>query len=228
VSPTAPPPPRQGRRGLRLAALLALLLALAAAWQWTPLRAALNPERLSAWLAPHREAWYALPATLAAFVVLGQLMVSVLVLVFATGLVFGPWMGTAYALAGALSSATASFWLGRWIGGRTVERLGGERVRALSRSFARNGILAVFLVRKIPAPFALVNLVAGSSGLRFRDFLLGTLLGMGPMIVALGAFGPQVVDVFRDPSPRSIGLAFLLFLVPFTFAFLANALFRGR
>jgi uncharacterized membrane protein YdjX (TVP38/TMEM64 family) len=33
------------------------------------------------------------------------------------------------------------------------------------------------------APFTIVNLVAGASGVRLGDFLLGTLIGMAPGIV---------------------------------------------
>jgi uncharacterized membrane protein YdjX (TVP38/TMEM64 family) len=41
-------------------------------------------------------------------------------------------------------------------------------------------------LRLIPiAPFTIVNLVAGASGVRLRQFLAGTLIGMGPGIVLI-------------------------------------------
>ena len=60
------------------------------------------------------------------------------------------------------------------------------------RALKRNGTLAVFLVRKIPAPFTLANIVVGASTVRFRDFIVGTLLGMSAFVVALAGFGYQL------------------------------------
>jgi uncharacterized membrane protein YdjX (TVP38/TMEM64 family) len=57
------------------------------------------------------------------------------------------------------------------------------------------------LVRLLPlAPFSIVNAVAGASHIGWRDFLLGTLLGMAPGIVLTAAFIDRVVAVVRDPG----------------------------
>ena len=86
-----------------------------------------------------------------AFIVLS--LVPVLLLIAATGIAFGPVLGPVYAMAGSLASASVGFAIGRWMGRRRVERLGGERIARISRTLKRNGTLAVFLVRKVPAPF---------------------------------------------------------------------------
>ncbi len=213
---------------IRPAVATSVLLAIAAAWQWTPLREVLDPEEVSEWLAPHRRSWYSFPLTLAAFVLLGLLLFPVLALIFMTGLVFGPWLGTLYALAGSLASAAASFGLGRLLGADWTERVLGGRARRIAQSLERNGVLAVFLLRKVPAPFALVNLVAGTSQIRLPDFLLGTLLGMGPLVVALSAFGPQALAVAGEPTPGSLALAGALFLVAFATAFFVNRTVKAR
>jgi uncharacterized membrane protein YdjX (TVP38/TMEM64 family) len=42
-------------------------------------------------------------------------------------------------------------------------------------------VLAVIVIRMLPiAPFAIVNMIAGASHLRIKDFVLGTMLGMLP------------------------------------------------
>src|SRR6185503_9652771 len=128
----------------------------------------------------------------AVYVVLGAFMISVLLLILATGMAFGPWLGTVYALAGCFASASVGFAVGRWAGPRRVEKLGGERVKRLHAKLKRNGTLAGFLIRKVPAPYMLANIAIGASKIRFRDFLLGTLLGMGPFVVALAGFGYQM------------------------------------
>ena len=73
-----------------------------------------------------------------------------------------------------------------------LTQLGGERIARVTRALKRNGTLAVFLVRKVPAPFTLVNIIVGASTVRFRDFIVGTVLGMGAFVVGLAGFGYQV------------------------------------
>jgi len=59
----------------------------------------------------------------------------------------------------------------------------------------------VITLRVIPvAPFTVINLAAGASHIRFRDFALGSLLGMAPGILALTLFSDQVVEVLRTPD----------------------------
>ena len=50
------------------------------------------------------------------------------------------------------------------------------------------------------APFTVINLVAGASHIRFRDFALGTLLGMAPGVLALTVFSDQVVAAIASPE----------------------------
>jgi len=152
-------------------------------------------------------------------------MFPVILLIAATGIAFGPLLGPVYAMAGCLASASTGFAIGRWMGLRRITQLGGERMTRVTGTLKRNGTLAVFLVRKIPAPFTLVNIVVGASMIRFRDFIIGTVLGMGAFVVGLAGFGYQATNALRDPSPgRLIGAA-LFVVVPLTIAVLINRTF---
>jgi uncharacterized membrane protein YdjX (TVP38/TMEM64 family) len=146
-----------------------------------------------------------------------------------TGIAFGPLLGPIYAMAGCVASASMGFAIGRWLGLRRVERLGGERIMRVTRALNRNGTLAVFFVRKVPAPFTLVNIVIGASTVRYGDFVLGTLLGMGALVVALAGFGSQLTQALRDPSPATLAGAAVFVGVPLTMAWFINrALRRAR
>ena len=96
------------------------------------------------------------------------------------------------------------FAIGRWTGLGRIERVGGTRVTRVVNSLEQNGTLAVFLLRKIPAPFLLANIVAGASRVRYRDFIVGTVLGMTAIVVALAGFGYHLTNIVRSPSPRSV------------------------
>lgn len=202
---------------LRTSAVLVVIGLLIAAWKWLP---TLDLRELSQWLEPHRHAWYALPLVMAVFIALA--MVPVVLLIAATGLAFGPILGPIYAMAGCLASGSVGFAIGRSMGRRRVEQLGGARIARISRTLQRNGTLAVFLVRKIPAPFTLSNIVVGASSVSYRDFILGTILGMGAFVVALAGFGFQLVQLLRDPSPTTWLAAGLFIAVPLTLAWTLN------
>ena len=56
------------------------------------------------------------------------------------------------------------------------------------------------------APFTIVNMVAGASSISFRDFALGTVLGVTPGIVLLVVMGGRFTALVRNPSPTEIVL----------------------
>lgn len=208
---------------LRVAVLVLICGICLAAWKWIPL-SALSPDNVSAWVEPHRYAWYAPPMVMLAFIVL--CLFPVLLLITATGIAFGPVLGPVYAMAGCLASASMGFALGRWLGLDRIQRLGGERITRVTRTLNRNGTLAVFFVRKVPAPFTLANMVIGASTVRYSDFILGTILGMGAIVIALAGFGYQLIQALRDPSPAAVSAAALFVAVPLTVAWFINRTLR--
>jgi uncharacterized membrane protein YdjX (TVP38/TMEM64 family) len=212
---------------LRMAAGVLLVACLLAAWTWIP-RSAADIEALAASAGAHRYEWYVLPVVMLTFVVLGLLLVPVMLLVAATGVAFGPWLGPVYAMAGCLASGSIGFAIGRLVGMQRVQLIGGDRLIRVTRALNRNGTLAVFLIRKVPAPFTLVNIVVGASTVRYRDFVIGTLLGMGALVVGLAGVGYQIAEAFQDPKPRTLLNASMFVLVPLTLALVINHALRAR
>jgi phospholipase D1/2 len=144
-------------------------------------------------------------AMLAAFVAGGLMLVPVTLLICVSVLVFGPVEGAVYAIFGALLSAASTYAIGRVTGRDVVRRLAGNGLNALSRRLAKRGLVAMTLVRLLPvAPFSIVNIVAGASHIGWRDFLLGTVLGMLPGIVVIALFVDRAVAVVDDPGADTI------------------------
>jgi uncharacterized membrane protein YdjX (TVP38/TMEM64 family) len=208
---------------LRVAAVAVIGGLIAAAWKWLP-GPVWDPHVIAAWAAPHRHEWYALPMVMLVFVALAA--VPATLLIAATGVAFGPLLGPVYAMAGCLASASMGFALGRWMGVGRVQQLGGERIARVSRSLRRNGTLAVFFIRKVPAPFILANIVVGASTVGYRDFIVGTILGMGAFVIALAGFGYQLTRALQEPTPATLIGAALFVGIPLTLALLINRTLR--
>lgn len=199
---------------IRLAVVVAGLLGLAALWRWGPLSEIADAATLEAWSQSLRSEWTTSVALLAAYVVGGVLMFPILILIVATGLILGPGLGLLVAGTGALLGAVAGYGFGALLGRKTLERMSGGRLDRLSRHLARRGLLSMTLIRLLPlAPFTLVNLAAGASHIRFRDFTLGTILGMAPGVLAITLFSGQLGEVVRSPDPLNVGLLVALLLV---------------
>jgi phospholipase D1/2 len=203
------------RRMIVLGVLAVALALLAIAWRWTPLGEMVNLAALIK-LARSLEALPFTPlAVILGYVVAGMLMVPVMLLIGVTGIVFGPLAGGLYAAGGTLLSATISYGVGRWLGKDGIHRILGARMDRISRRLCKQGIVAMVVTRLLPvAPFTVVNVLAGALQIRFRDYLIGTILGMTPGIVITVTFAHHLAEAVRNPSPEVIsvlaGVAILL------------------
>ena len=193
------------RRILFWTLALVTLVAMAAAWRFTPLSDLLDVATLNEVASRLRGSVLTPLAVISAFVIGGFLMVPVTAMIVVSVLIYDPLAGYAYALAGSLLSAVAGYGVGAVLGRETVRQLAGERIRYVSRQLARRGLLTVLVVRVLPvAPFTVINLVAGVSHIRFRDFLIGTLIGMAPGMVGITLVTDRTVAAIRSPDTETI------------------------
>ncbi|KQP17973.1 TVP38/TMEM64 family protein [Pseudorhodoferax sp. Leaf267] len=206
---------RKALRGRLVWLVLALLalVALAAAWTWSPMRAWLDVDRIVDTLQRLGQAFGPV-AAVAGFGLAVTLAVPLTFLSLVTLVAFGPWAGFTCCMLGALIGAAASHGLGRLLGHEVVQRLGGPRVNAISQRLASHGLLAVIAIRVVPvAPFAIINMVAGASHISLRDMLLGTALGMAPGTLVMAFFVDQIVAALRTPGPLTYALLGLTLLL---------------
>ncbi len=186
----------RGKIGLLVSLLLLLLL-----WEWFFRQGDLDAASLVSWARAYTRG--IAPMALAAAIVplyllLLHLMFPLTVLVAATGLLFGAWQGALYASLGTLLFAATSFWLGHALGRDMLVRLGGARMHAASRYLSRRGVRVVLLISLLPvAPFALTNMLAGASHIRFGDYMLGSALGLLPGVILVAAFGGELGAVIE-------------------------------
>jgi uncharacterized membrane protein YdjX (TVP38/TMEM64 family) len=158
----------------------------------------IDSERtLEGWLGAARGPW-SLPVAVAAFAVLAFIGTPQIVLIAAAVVAFGPWAGAAYSWVGTMVSSLVGFQLGRTAGGRVLERFSGEGVRRFMRLVGENGFLASLVVRLVPsAPFIVVNMAAGVTPMRARDFIAGTGVGIVPKIALTAFAGASIVQLMQ-------------------------------
>jgi len=221
--------PYTARRVLLGVLVLLGLLGLAAAWRWTPLSEWLDIDLLIR----QAEMLNAHPATpllvIGGIAVAGFLAIPLTLLVIAAIVGFGSLVGFFYSLAGAELSALLAYGVGQGVGRDLVRRFAGERLNSLSKRLSRRGLLTIITLRIVPvAPFTVINLVAGASHIRFRDFALGTLVGLLPGILAIALFTDSVIRSIRDPGAGGFAwLAGVVIAVALTMLWLRKWLRRN-
>jgi uncharacterized membrane protein YdjX (TVP38/TMEM64 family) len=92
--------------------------------------------------------------------------------------IFGAYLGFVYVWAGAMLGASAAFWIGRTLGREFAASLIGDRLRKYDEAIERNGFATVLYLRLVYFPFTPMNFGMGLTRVRFRDYFLGTGLGI--------------------------------------------------
>jgi uncharacterized membrane protein YdjX (TVP38/TMEM64 family) len=195
-------------------AILVLLFAVAAAWKWTPLAELVSLEKMARWGASLRESPARHFYILGAYIVGSLLLVPITLLILVTGMVFGPVAGSVYAFLGCLAGALVTYGLGYFLGQDFVRKIAGAKWRRIEKAIGKTGIVAVATLRLLPvAPFSVVNIVSGAFKVPWRDYVLGSLLGLAPGILVTNLFAHQFASAIRNPGVGTFLLLVALILV---------------
>ena len=199
--------PSAFRHALKILILLGAVIGLAALWRWTPLGEWIDMDSARAAAVWMQQQPLAPLFVTAAYVFGGLIAIPVTLMMIATVVVFGTWQGLLYALAGSWLSAMLLFAIGRRMGRDTVRRFAGGLLNRLSRKLSETGLLTVITFRIVPvAPFSVINLIAGVSEIRWRDYALGTLIGMLPGAVAIVLLADRIAASLQHPDLGQISL----------------------
>jgi uncharacterized membrane protein YdjX (TVP38/TMEM64 family) len=180
------------------------------------------------WLSAAHGPW-ALPVAVGAFAALAFIGVPQFVLIAAAVVAFGPWTGFAYSWIGTLVSSLVGFWLGRTFGGRLLQDLAGDGVAKFMKLIGKNGFLASLIVRLVPsAPFIVVNMAAGVTPMKLRDFAAGTAIGIIPKIALTAFAGNSIVQALKGGGQRHIVMLVVAVVVWIVAGLVARAWLKKR
>ncbi len=125
----------------------------------------------------------------------------------ASGLLFGPILGTAVTLTGTVISALVELTVGRRAGREGMDRIGGSRYQALSTWLERHGFAAVVILRLAPVlPDAPVSYAAGLSHVRTWQIAAGTAVGAAPRAFAYTALGGSIGNLNSPLAYVAVGI----------------------
>jgi pyruvate/2-oxoglutarate dehydrogenase complex dihydrolipoamide dehydrogenase (E3) component/uncharacterized membrane protein YdjX (TVP38/TMEM64 family) len=219
--------------------IVVLLLVLAAIILWrSGLLAELSldslkarQDALQAWTGDHR--WLAAGAFFGVYVVAtGLSLPGAVILTLAAGAVFGLLEGTVLVSFASSIGATLAFLASRFVLRDALQARYKERLARFDEGIARDGSFYLFSLRLVPVvPFFLVNLLAGLTALKTRQFYLVSQAGMLPGTIAFVYAGTQLARI-QSPSdvlsPSLIGAFALLGLLPLLMRWVTRLLASRR
>ena len=133
------------------------------------------------------------------------------------GFVFGPLMGTIALMLGSFLGTTATFFISRTTGGKFIDGIIQGKAQGFQEKLNKNGFVVILSVRLIPIlPWEVVNYASGLSRIKYRDYILATLIGIFPAVVIQTFFADRLAHFsFTDPTVLvAIGVFVLLGAVP--------------
>jgi len=164
---------------MRIAVLVFLAGAFVAIW-FSPLREYLTRENVQKFVEHLRGLWYGPAAFILVFALGCVFAVPASIFIVAAGFIWGWVYGAVYSIIGAMIGAVASFYVGRFIGAGVLDRF-GRLGKMVAKQVDHAGFRSLLVLRYIPGiPFAALNYGAGVAGVRFRDFLPSTIIGITP------------------------------------------------
>jgi uncharacterized membrane protein YdjX (TVP38/TMEM64 family) len=175
--------------------------------------------------------YYGAAIYILAFALRPLIFFSAAALTVIAGSVFGPLWGFGLTVVACNVSAAVAYGCGRFFGNGVLER---ERLCGVVRHYAdrlhRNSFETVLLMNLVFLPFDLINYLAGFVRLEFRPFLLATILGSLPGIVACVLLGAAVQVEMRNGLiwPDLHPGAFVVSLVVFAISIGVSRLLRRR
>lgn len=166
---------------LKFAILLSIVGGAFFAFRYTPLSQYLKKDVLLGVLTQLRDHWW---GPIGFILIYGVGCVFALpgsLLTLCGGAIFGVIWGTVYNILASNLGATLAFFMARYFGRDFVASLVKGRIESFDEKVASHGFRFIFTLRLIPlVPFNGLNLGSGLSKIKYRDYLLGSVLGMLP------------------------------------------------
>lgn len=133
---------------------------------------------------------------------------SGLVLTAAGGIIFGTVKGTILNVIASNIGASIAFFIGRYLGRDFVEKLVKGKLKSIDEKIGESGFLTILRLRLIPVvPFNMLNYASGFSKVKYKDYALGSLIGMFPGTFIYTFFSDAILI---DPTKKAEAFTKLL------------------
>lgn len=142
------------------------------------------------------------------------LVIPVSLMSILAGNVFGPYKAILLSMIGCFASGTMAFFLSKFLGRSFVDRLLKGKAMKLDDNIEKHGFKIMAIMRlSFVFPYDPLSYAAGLTKMKYKDFILGTLLGVFPEMIAYSLMGKNLENPFSFKFVAPIIATILLALV---------------
>ena len=113
------------------------------------------------------------------------------------GNIFGSWYGLTLSMVSSFLAATLAFFLAKKLGRNFVDKLIKGKAPEFDSNIEKHGFKVILLMRlSFIFPVDPLSYAAGLTSMRYREFILGTVIGILPEMVAYSFIGESFERAF--------------------------------
>ena len=161
---------------IKASILVAFIIAALVIFRFTPVKGLLTADHLGNFL---KGTGFWAPLVFMIIYAVGVCLFVPGTLLGAIGaVIFGAYWGFVYVWVGAITGASAAFFIGRYLGREFAASLIGNKLKRYDDAIERNGFATVLYLRLVYFPFTPMNFGMGLTKVHFWDYFFGTGLGI--------------------------------------------------
>ena len=175
----------------------AVVLAVGALLWW--LSTLITPDELQAWLRGFG-VWAPL-VYVVIVIVFPIIFMPVAPLAMMSGLLFGLWWGYLYTIFGCIINCSLMYWMTQHLGKERVQtflqkRLSPAWLARIESLEGRTGFFFLVILRLTALiPYNVINYAFGLTNMKFRDFMLASIIGILPDMLIYVNMGDKALDI---------------------------------
>jgi len=113
------------------------------------------------------------------------------------GTIFGPYKAFGLSMISSFFAATLAFYLARMLGKPFVNKLLRGKALNLDSNIEKHGFKIMLIMRlSIVFPYDALSYASGLTKMKYRDFILGTLIGIAPEMLSYSFMGKHIRNPF--------------------------------
>ena len=191
---------------LKFAAFIFILIAAALIFRFTPLAQFISKDYILSFFQTIRAEWWGAIVFILIYGIGCVMALPGSLLTLTGGAVFGVFWGTIYNVIAANLGASLAFFAARYLGRDFIQGLmKSGKLADFDKGIQNSGFKTIFRLRLIPiVPFNGLNFGAGLSSVKYRDYFLGSFLGMLPGTFIYTYFADALLQGVQGANQKAL------------------------
>lgn len=160
------------------------------------------------------------------YIVLTLMFIPLVVPITGSVVVFGLIKGSIYSLISLLIAGSIYYLAGRIAAkNKTIDNIPYSNIRNTLKVLKKHSIIAVIMTRFLPSgPFVMVNFFTGAVKIPYKNFILGSFIGLLPGLVSFITLGHSVKNLIEETNLKNGMFSLLVIIIILSFMIILGAI----